>query len=174
MSQPDGTIMQIAYVVEDLEAALQRWLGKIGVGPFFVMKNLEVVEPRYREEPTNLDIDIALGYSGNVCVELIKQNCDSPSVYRELLQSKGEGFHHWGVFSESFDRDVTRYREQGHALAFGGTVAIGARFAYMDTVAALGGMIELIEVTPVVRELFAGLEQAARDWDGSDPIRYPS
>lgn len=172
MSQPDGTIMQIAYVVEKLDTALTRWVGRLGVGPFFVMNSLEIVEPRYRGASTVLDIDIALGFSGSVCIELIQQNCDSPSVYRELLQSKGEGFHHWGMFSESFDQDVIGYQGDGYELAFSGAVAIGARFAYMDTVAALGGMTELIEVTPVVRELFSGLEQAALNWDGSDPIRY--
>lgn len=171
MSQPTGAVMQIAYVVEEMDKALEHWLNKINVGPFFLLKNLEVVDPRYRGEPTDLDIDIALGYSGGVCVELIKQNCDSPSVYRELLNSKGEGFHHWGVFSDNFEQDLARYQQQGYAAAFTGRVAIGARYAYMDSTADLGGMIELIEATPNVRDLFGNLESAARDWDGSDPIR---
>lgn len=171
MSHRAGEVMQIAYVVKDMEQSLEHWLQKMKVGPFFLLNNLEVVDPRYRGEPTDLDINIALGYSGGVCVELIKQNCDSPSVYRELLDSKGEGFHHWGVFSDRFDEDEARYRQQGHETAFSGRVAIGARYAYMDTVANMGGMIELIEATPNVRELFGNLESAALDWDGSDPIR---
>ena len=85
MSQPTGAVMQIAYVVEEMDKALEHWLNKINVGPFFLLKNLEVVDPRYRGEPTDLNIDIALGYFGGDCVELIKQNFDSPSVYRELL-----------------------------------------------------------------------------------------
>ena len=172
MSQPDGTVMQIAYVVENIDAALEHWLGKIKAGPFFVLRSLEALDKRYRGAPTDVDLDIALGFSGNVCIELIQQNCKSPSVYRELLDSKGGGFHHWALFAESFEEDVARYQQQGHALAFSGSVAIGGRFAYMDTVAELGGMIELIEATPVVRELFANLENAALQWDGTDPVRY--
>jgi len=172
VSQPDGTVMQIAYVVDDMEAALGQWLDRMKVGPFFVLRSLEVLDKRYRGSPTDVDLDIALGYCGNVCVELIQQNCRSPSVYRELLDSKGSGFHHWGLFAESFDTEVDRYRQQGHALAFSGAVAIGGRFAYLDTVAELGGMIELIEATPGVRELFANLENASLQWDGTDPVRY--
>ena len=171
MTQPERTVMQMAYVVEDMDKALQSWLQKIKVGPFFVLKSLAAENLRYRGQPTDLDIDVALGFSGDVCIELIQQNCDSPSVYRELLQGKGEGFHHWGIFSENFEDDIVRYQQQDHELAFSGKVTVGARFAYMDTVAALGGMVELIEVTPTVRDLFYNMEQAHWEWDGSEPIR---
>ena len=172
MSQPDGTVMQIAYVVESMDAALENWLRKIKAGPFFVFRSLEILNGRYRGAPTDVDLDVALGFSGSVCVELIQQNCQSPSVYRELLDNKGSGFHHWALFTESIDEEIARYERQSNALAFSGAVAIGGRFAYMDTTAELGGMTELIEATPVVRELFANLEDAARAWDGADPVRY--
>ncbi|MCB1663028.1 MAG: VOC family protein [Pseudomonadales bacterium] len=172
MTQPERTVMQMAYVVENMEQALERWLQKIKVGPFFVLKSLAAENMRYRGEPTNLDIDVALGFSGNLCIELIQQNCDSPSVYRELLQRQGPGFHHWGLYSETFDEDVLRYQQQNHELAFSGKVSVGARFAYMDTVKDLGGMLELIEVTPVVSDLFHNMESAHWDWDGRDPVRY--
>lgn len=164
--------MQLAYVVENLELALEHWLREIKVGPFFVLRSLEALDKRYRGAPTDVDLDIALGFSGNVCIELIQQKCKSPSVYRELLDSKGGGFHHWGLFAEAFDEAVVRYQQHGHVLAFSGAVVIGGRFAYMDTVAQLGGMIELIEATPGVRELFANLENSAREWDGTDPVRF--
>ncbi len=171
MTQPERTVMQMAYVVEDMDTALQNWLQKIKVGPFFVLKSLATENLRYRGQSSELDIDIALGFSGDVCIELIQQNCDSPSVYRELLNRSGPGFHHWGLFSEDFDDDVSRYQRQDHELAFSGKVSVGARFAYLDTLAALGGMVELIEVTPEVRELFLNMENAHWEWDGSDPIR---
>ena len=172
MSQPDGTVMQMAYVVENLGVALEHWLSKMKVGPFIVLRSLEALDKRYRGAPSDLDVDIALGFSGDICIELIQQNCKSPSVFRELLDSKGGGFHHWALFTESIDEEVSRYQKQGHALAFSGKVAIGGRFAYMDTVAELGGMIELIEATPSVRELFGNLENVSQQWDGADPVRF--
>ncbi len=166
--------MQIAYVVNDLDSALEHWTGTMGVGPFFVMENLEIISPQYRGKPTDIEFTIALGYSGTMCVELIKQHDDTPSVYRELLQRAPDGgFHHWGVGTEQFDDDVARYQSNGHDLAFCGTVAVGDRYAYMDTQESLGGMVELIKLTPVVRELFGNLEAAALNWDGTDPVRRP-
>ena len=173
MTQPVGDILQVAYVVQDLDAALDRWIRHMKAGPFFVLDHLQAEDTTYRGTPTDIDISIALGFSGALCVELIYQHDDSPTVYRDVHGAKGEGFHHWGVTSELFDEDIARYQEMGHELAFGGKVAVGGRFAYMDTVKELGGMIELIEWTPVVQDLFGAMEAAAVDWDGSDPIRRP-
>jgi hypothetical protein len=172
MMQPPGTVMQIAYVVEDdLDAAAIRWVELMRAGPFFVLPHLELIESRYRGEPGGQDVSIALGYSGGVCVELVQQHNDAPSVFRELLGRSGPGFHHWALMTERFDEDRQRHLAAGHAEAFSGAVALGARFAYIDTVQALGGMIELIELTPPVRELFGTIEQAAQNWDGSAPLR---
>ncbi len=171
MIQLPGSITQIAYVVDDLESALRRWTQLTGAGPFFVLAHLQFVEPRYRGQPTDIDASIALGYSGGLCVELIQQHNAVPSVFRELPARAGGGFHHWAVMTEQFDDDLARYREQGYVIAFSGAVAIGARFAYVDTVADLGGMLELIELTPPVRGLFDRLEKSAEAWNGSEPIR---
>jgi len=170
MTQPVGTIMQIAYVVEDLDQALNHWLQKTNTGPFFVLKNLEILNPEYRRKSTDLDLTIALGYSGSLCVELIKQNNAVPSVYNEPPMA---GFHHWGVMTEGFDRDLAMHEQNGNELLFSGAVAVGGRFAYVDTRPQLGGMIELIELTPLVAELFENLESAARVWNGDYPIRFP-
>lgn len=169
--QPQGSIMQIAYVVEDLEAAAQRWVRLTGAGPFFLLEHLAIVEPRYRGQPTELDCSIALGYSGGVCVELIRQHNDVPSVFRERPLIPGGAFHHWAVMTETFDADLERHARAGYAIAFSGAVAVGGRFSYVDTGADLGGMIELIEVTPPVRALFAGIEAAAHNWKGDQPLR---
>ena len=166
-----GSIMQIAYVVDDLAAAAERWVGLTDAGPFFVLPHLQLTEPRYRGAPTDLDCSIALGYSGSMCVELIEQHDDAPSVFRELTDKHGPGFHHWAIMTEDFDSGLERYVDAGHQPAFSGAVAIGGRFAYVDTVASLGGMIELIELTPKVGELFNFLADAASAWDGKEPLR---
>lgn len=173
MSQPIGSVTQIAYVVTDLQQTLEQWLSAGMAGPFYVADGLPFVNTQYRGAPTQVDVELALSYSGNVCVEVIKQKCDTPSVYRELVDRQGGGFHHWGLFTDDIEADVARYRERGIEVAFNGSVDDGGntRFAYMDTVAQMGGMIELIEPTSVATGLFSFLESQAGDWDGSDPIR---
>jgi Glyoxalase/Bleomycin resistance protein/Dioxygenase superfamily len=171
MLQPTGSIMQVAYVVPDMEAAAAQAAAALGAGPFYLLPHLQIVQPRYRGEPSAIDCSIALGFSGGLCVEFIQQHNDAPSVFREHLDRSGPGFQHWGVMTTAFDADIARYGAAGHPVAFSGAVAVGGRFAYVDTVATLGGMIELIELTPPVAELFRFLGDAAAGWDGSEPLR---
>jgi len=41
-----GTIMQISYVPEDYDAALDYWTQKMGAGPFFHTEKVEVENVR--------------------------------------------------------------------------------------------------------------------------------
>jgi len=174
MSQPVGQIMQIAYVVTDLDRALEHWTKTVNVGPFFVLEGLEIIDQKYRGQPSDVSLTIALAYSGHMCVELIKQNDDAPSVYRELLDRNPQGgFHHWAIMTEDLESEISRFQSQGYAEAFSGKVVVGDAYAYMDTQQDLGGMIEIIKLNPAVHDLFANLESAAIGWDGSDPIRFP-
>ena len=47
----------------------------------------------------------------------------------------------------------------------------GARIAYIDTLASLPGMVELIEFTPAQHRRYTAMYAAAVGWDGSDPVR---
>ena len=52
-----------------------------------------------------------------------------------------------------------------------GATAKGMRFAYLDTDAHPGAMIELIETGPAVEAFFAMVKQGAANWDGARPLR---
>ena len=48
----------------------------------------------------------------------------------------------------------------------------GYRFSYIDTSAAIGCMVELIEANPLQTDFFERIAAAAEGWDGvTDPIR---
>lgn len=166
-----GEVMQVAYVVPDLAAAMAHWHERLGVGPFFHFPRFPLLDAHYRGEPCELNVDIGLAYSGGMCFELIQQNDNSPSVYREVVEAKGYGFHHWAVSTRNFDGLIADYASKGDALALYGVAAVGARAAYIDTMATLGGMIELIELKPEVELLFSAIRDASKDWDGEDPVR---
>lgn len=171
--QPLGAIMQVAYVVEDIEKAMEHWTNTLGVGPFFLFEHFALEDYRYRGKPSDLDITIALGFSGSMCFELIVQNSKSPSVYSEVIENRGYGFHHWAVSTDDFDGDLARYIAAGNSEVLYGRVPdpINARAAYVDTMTELGGMIELIEIKPAVEGMFSAIKDAAINWDGKDPIR---
>jgi len=46
--QPDDGVIQMAYVVADLRAAMTQWSSKLKVGPWFVLEHFTGVDPVYR------------------------------------------------------------------------------------------------------------------------------
>lgn len=145
MTMPDHTnITQMGYVVADLDAAVQRWTGTVGVGPFERLNHVEVVDGLYRGKPTDVDISVAIAEVGGIQLELIEQHNDVPSCYRDLFGEGEEGLHHVAVVPEDFDAEVARYESLGCPQAFGGLYE-GGRFVYMDTSARMGIMVELVE-----------------------------
>jgi Glyoxalase/Bleomycin resistance protein/Dioxygenase superfamily len=169
--QPEDGIIQMAYVVEDIRRAMDQWVEQLHAGPWFLFEHFTGVDPSYRGGPSEADVAIAMGFSGHMMIELIQPNDNAPSVYRETIEKRGYGFHHWGVGSKDFDRDVETYRKRGAELAFFARVPSGGRIAYMDTTAELPGMVELIELNADFEPIFTGFYRASLGWDGKDRVR---
>ena len=169
--QPDDGVIQMAYVVPDLPAAIKEWTTKLRVGPWFVLEHFTGLDPVYRGQPSQADISLAMSFAGHMNIELIQTNNESASVYREMIERRGYGFHHWGVATWEFDAAVAQYERAGHALAFRLAVPSGGRVGYMDTTGVLPGYTELIELGGAFEEVFGRFYRASRGWDGKDPIR---
>lgn len=177
MSRLFGTMRQIAFVVRDLDHALKYWTETLGVGPFFVLRDLRFENYRYRGQPSPPPhLTIALGNSGEMQVELIQQHDNHPSAYQDYLQTGREGFQHvssWLTRAE-YDATMARHKAAGTAIAHEGSLAgSGIRFAYFATDTAPGGLLyEIADVMePPMCAFMERVRDAARDWDGSDPIR---
>jgi hypothetical protein len=161
-----GVIKQIAYVVDDLDAAITDWVQVMHAGPFFRIDDAHFQDMRYRGTLAEASISLAIGNSGGVQIELIQQT-DGPSIYRELRH----GVHHLAVLARDFEGESARLERLGHPVAWALTVPGICRVHYHDTVARFGHFVELWEGTDAMRGLLEMVEAAARDWDGSDPIR---
>jgi hypothetical protein len=169
--QPDNGIIQMAYVVEDIHQAMDAWVKKLNVGPWFLLDSFTGVDALYRGQPTDASVSIAMSFAGHMMVELIQEHRKVPSVYREAIEQRGYGFHHWGLASKDFDREVERYRTSGYDMAFHARVPTGGRVAYMDTTRDLPGMVELIELGASFDSVFSRFHRATIDWKGDSPVR---
>jgi len=169
--QPQTGVFQMCYVVEDIQAAMRTWVDELSAGPWFLIPGFRGIEPRYRGEPSEAEVALAMGFAGHMCIELIELNDDRPSVWRERVEKQGYGFHHFGVGTHDYDADLKRHMDQGHELAFEAKVPTGGRVAYVDTTAELPGYIELIELDESTDRTFTRFYAASLGWDGSDPIR---
>lgn len=169
-----GPVMQLGFVVPDLGRAARHWAG-LGVGPFLVLEHIELTECRYRGAPVRFDMSVAIAQWGPVQVELIRQHDAVPTVYTDFAGARAGGLHHLGVMTDSIAADLPRLAAAGIAPVQSGSAANGIHFAYLDTAAMpgahSGGMIELIERCEAIDAFFGLVREAAREWDGSDPVR---
>lgn len=166
-----GPIVQNAFVVRDLQAAVEHWSGQIGVGPFYLLEHIQFGDVYFRGAPLTLDMSVAIAQWGEVQIELIVQHDTVPSIYSEFLGRHGEGLQHVGVMTDSLDAHLERLRPLGIEAVQWGATAAGMRFAYVNTDRQAGGMIELIETGPAVEAFFAKVRGAAAHWDGTRPLR---
>jgi hypothetical protein len=167
-----GPIMQNAFVVQDLDGALEHWTRVMGVGPFFVFEHVEFAECWHRgRTATDIDMTVAIAHWGSLQIELICQRNAVPSIFTEFAARDIGGLQHMGVITESVDRDLARLALRGIEPVQHGTTRAGLRFAYISTDRYPGTMIELIESSERVLRFFEKMRVAAELWDGIEPIR---
>lgn len=168
MSKTFGIVRQIGHVVHSLDDSLDRWV-KLGVGPFYRFDHLPLESFRVGGKDMDLDLNIALGYSGGMQFELIQQNNPEPSPYKDHLDRYGESVHHICTWSYDYDADMARWRAQGFKVALDGTIG-GARFSYFHADCSPYAYVEVADIGS-----WAGVMNKMRDeaaaWDGRDAVR---
>lgn len=159
--QPTDGIIQTAFVVADLESAMTEFSGRLRAGPWTVLRDVGGPQDRYRGQPARARAHIALGFAGHMQYELIQPADDFPSVFREVIDDRGYGFHHFGCATTAFDEAVEAMHAQGYETAFSAIAPGGVRVAYFDTRDVLPGMTELIEASDTLNADFTAMYQAS-------------
>jgi len=165
-----GDVMQMAFLPRDFDAALKFWTETMGVGPFFVNEHVALQDVRYRGQPSDIDFSMAIGYWGDVQIELIKQNNDAPSIYKDFLDAGLEGLHHTCLLVDDFEHARAVCKTAGAEVLQEGRLP-GGEVIYVDTGGGPGTIVEILKLPEGGRQGFAMMREAARNWDGSDPIR---
>ncbi len=172
MNKRFGHIRQIAFVVNNIDQAMEYWAGILGIGPFFIKRAIRFSDYVYRGEVMESpQISIALANSGQLQIELIQQHDDHPSIYREFQQQSGQGLQHvaaWGTRAE-FDQRRSALLEQGLSIVQECTIAAsGVRLVYFSTEQGPGGFIyELADLLePAQQERIQNVAAQAEQWDG--------
>ena len=165
-----GKVRQFAYVVRDLDATIAAWLD-LRVGPWFVLREFRVAGGVYRGGSHEPVLSLAFANSGEIQIELIAAVDDTPSVYREFLDSGQEGFHHIAYWTRDYAAEHARALQRGWECVQAGP----QRFAYYETSPALPALVELTEVNDRLESFTDAIRAAAATWDGdTDPVRrYP-
>lgn len=142
-------ILQVCVVVEDLPKSMERYWDLFGIGPWevFTFQPPDLTDPTIRGKSTPYTMKLALAQIGGMAFELI-QPLTGPSIYREFLDGKGEGFHHVAVApAYDYDSAADAFGKRGIRILMSGTWA-GTTYAYMDAEKNLGAILEIYQMRP--------------------------
>ncbi len=164
-------IVQSAYFVKDVEAAVERAVRQFGAGPFFVLENIQLRWAEHRGQSCSFVHTSAYGQWGNMMMELVQQDVEGPSPFRDMYAHGQEGIHHMAMMVDDLEDAYGQVRGSGLTVATRAVTQGGTEFAFVDTVAAMGHMLELYEKSEGLMGFYERVRLASVDWDGREPIR---
>jgi methylmalonyl-CoA/ethylmalonyl-CoA epimerase len=148
INKPLGTniVTQVAFTVHDIEKSAADFADFLGV-PKPVIKmtgSIEESQGVYRGAPMPSRAKLAFFDVGeNLRIELIQPD-EKPSIWRELLDKNGEGFHHIAFVIKGMREKLAVLDKAGMPLVQKGEYK-GGRYAYVDALGQLKTIIELLE-----------------------------
>ena len=166
-------VRQLAYKVNDLAAAAEAHHRQFGSGPFFVLRHVALASSVHRGVARPFDHSSAYGQWGSVMVELVVQHNRHDSALHEMFPwgTGREGLHHAALFVDDLEGEIARFEREGAPLAQLSVTAGGTAFAFVDTRASLGHMLELYQPTAQLTGFYDFVAEAAKGWDGRDLLR---
>ncbi len=139
------TVTQVGIIVRDIEARARAWADVLGlpVPEIQITGTLEEAETRYKGAPTPARAKLAFFHLGQVDLELIEP-IDEPSTWNDQLQQHGDSLHHIAFNIQGMADKLAYLDGKGVPLVQRGEYT-GGRYAYVDSSAQLGTMLELLE-----------------------------
>lgn len=139
-------IVQLGIIVKDINITVEKYLQFFDVDnpQVFITDIYEKAQTQYRGKPTSARAKIAfLHVEGGLEIELIEPD-ENPSIWREFLDTYGEGTHHIAFFVKDINGKIKLLEELGMPLVQKGKYS-GGEYSYIDTTEHLKIMIELLE-----------------------------
>ena len=162
---PGQNIIQNAYFVNDIDAAIDRWHALWGIGPFLVRRHIVFQSVTYRGASASIDLSAAFAQAGPVQIELIAQHDESPSAFHDMFAPGTEGLHHVAIMPDNYAQTIAHYARLGYPVAGEVHSAGGRGAAFVDTRPLLGHMTEIYVPGEGIAQLYRDVAAAAATWD---------
>lgn len=166
-----GPAKQVAYIVRDIDTAIQQWHEQHGVGPFLVARNAAPLSNAYYRgnKAQTARVNIAFAYVDDMQLELIELIGDTPSLYKEALDRAITGVHHYAVCVDDFPAAYDWALDNGYEAVVDAGVDGLARMSYVENRDA-GLILEVIQWNSLTRPYFEGLETRMKSADAGQLI----
>lgn len=139
------TVTQIGIIVDDIEAKARAWADLLGqpAPEIRITDPLERAQTEYCGRPTPARAKLAFFRLGQVSLELIEP-LDEPSTWKDQLDRHGNSLHHIAFDIKGMKEQIAFLADRSIPLIQRGEYT-GGRYAYLDGVAQLGTVLELLE-----------------------------
>jgi catechol 2,3-dioxygenase-like lactoylglutathione lyase family enzyme len=135
---------QVAVVVRDIDAATE-FYERLGIGPFEEGPSAHTLERRiYGEDALDAEVRGRTAMMGAIELELLEPVAGR-TVQGDFLEKHGEGVIHICAHTDDLDRDIAVMEELGIGVISYGVISDGGKFAYFDTRAVGGLILELAQ-----------------------------
>lgn len=137
---------QYAFAIIDPDPVSTFWAG-LGFPPLEITHG-ETWGKEYYGKPADFDMKLGWQRHGNIVYEWCIPLKD-PTVYKDHIQSHGEGIQHFGFNVEDMDQAIEFFENQGYNISMSGGWGDkgkpgSGRFAYVNTENVGGETIELL------------------------------
>ena len=139
-------VTQIGFVVNDIEKTSQAFADFLGVEKpqWSLTDTIDKTHGEFNGQPCPARAKLAFFHVGETLdIELIEPD-ETPSVWRNVLNEKGEGVHHIAFVVNGMKEKIFALESNGMKLLQRGEYT-GGRYAYIDCVDQLKTIVELLE-----------------------------
>ncbi len=164
-------LAQTAYFVPDIRRAALDAVRRFGAGPFFILDRIQLSKGVHRGQDCPFVHSSAYGQWGSVMMELVQQDVEGPSPFRDMYAPGESGLHHMATIVESLPAAYAHYQTTGLEVVTIAHTLTGTEFAFIDATDTLGHMIEVYEGSQGLLDFYAMVRGASEGWNGADPIR---
>ena len=161
-----------AYVVDDIEATVNRLVEQLGAGPFFLGENVPLENVLSRGEPAKFVHNSAFGSCGEGAIELIQAFSLAPERVERGFSGPRPRVHHVAYAVPPTEVADLRSSLDERGLPQYLSAQLGeVDLTLHDASATLGHDIEIHVDCEGLRGFFAMVRGSAEGWDGSKPLR---
>lgn len=153
-------IKQLGYNVKSIEETAKLYHDLFGAGPFIDLGVNSPKSCKIRGKESPVKMRTAIGYLGDMEIELIEDKSDGPSPYSEMGHY---GLHHYCIWVDDVQEAVDAFTAAGIEVAMDMVSGSGMRVVYVDAREQLGQYIEVNPPLDQIRQMGIGIHQKWTD-----------